>query len=74
MSSEVDRQPLTESRAAPLPRSLENIKAPGLQFRARVSGVVERLTTVLYRKICTGFTFVALLAEGGATHFELTNA
>jgi len=46
--------------------------------RAIACGCVMRtmrsLTTVLYRKISTGFTFVALLPEGGATHFELTNA
>jgi hypothetical protein len=35
---------------------------------------VDSLTSVLNCKTSNGFTFIALLTEGGTTHFELTNA
>ena len=74
MSSGVGRQPLAESRAATLLPSLENTNAPGLQFRARVSDGVERLTPMQNRKTADGFAFSALLNEDGAGRLELTKA
>jgi len=61
--------------AAKLPRSIENTNAPGLQFRACISGVVERLAPMRNRKtVVDGFAFSVLLTEGDIEHFKLTKA
>jgi hypothetical protein len=69
--SAVGRQRLAVSRAATLPRSLENTNAPSLQFRARVSVVVEHLITVHNSKMSGSLTFSALLSGDGVKRLEL---